>query len=434
MKSSLKKIIKRVITLSKSRVAGSFFDQGIVSLGNFLTNMLLGRYLSQDDYGSFVLINNSIFLFLNSIHNSLVVYPLSVKGSVVDRAELSKLTTNYSIFTTILAAVCSVILLSAMISLQKLYIFPVATCALVLWQIQETLRRALIAHLRYEEVIWGDGLSYLGQAGAVWFLAQMGWLSFETTFLAIALTSAIAALVQALQIQLKTQTLQSLSNTITTSWSLGKWFLFGSITATITQHSTPWILAIFHDKKTTATVQALTNIVGVSNPIISSTTSLMIPTVAKANQEGGMKAVKSAVIKYSLPGFILLIPFFTILVLYPKTILAFIYGSTSPYVTANNTNILLQLLVLSQLILYVTQIPSSILAGLEKSKSAFLGQIGSILSSLLIGIPSIVKLGDFGVIISSISANIMRMSINSYQIFNWQKIMNKNAQMFDNEK
>src|SRR4030095_3337931 len=58
-------------------------DQGIVSLGNFLTTIILARALTPDAYGLWSVIFGLI-LFLNVFPSSLVNYPLSVRLAARD--------------------------------------------------------------------------------------------------------------------------------------------------------------------------------------------------------------------------------------------------------------------------------------------------------------------------------------------------------------
>ena len=50
-------------------------DQATLSLGNFLTNILLIRHLAKDQFGIYAVLF-SLLLFLNNLHTSLVTYPL----------------------------------------------------------------------------------------------------------------------------------------------------------------------------------------------------------------------------------------------------------------------------------------------------------------------------------------------------------------------
>ena len=54
-------------------------DQGIVSLGNFLTTIILARTVSPHEYGVWTGNFRFDFLFLNVLPASLVTYPLMVR-------------------------------------------------------------------------------------------------------------------------------------------------------------------------------------------------------------------------------------------------------------------------------------------------------------------------------------------------------------------
>ena len=68
------------------RASWTLVDQGVVSVGNFLLNVLLARTLSEADYGKFVLFLGAIFI-LRAIDYSFISYPLSVRLCVANDEE-----------------------------------------------------------------------------------------------------------------------------------------------------------------------------------------------------------------------------------------------------------------------------------------------------------------------------------------------------------
>src|SRR5579864_7820127 len=76
-----------------ARIQGvwSLADQGSVSLGAFLSSLLLARTLVPSEYGVYVLIIN-LALFMNNVASAVVTYPLSIRGAVIDAAGLRELT------------------------------------------------------------------------------------------------------------------------------------------------------------------------------------------------------------------------------------------------------------------------------------------------------------------------------------------------------
>src|SRR5205814_9623719 len=61
------------------RGATALADQGLFATSGFLVNILLARWLPPEQYGAYAL-GFSIYLFLASFQNALVLEPMSVFG------------------------------------------------------------------------------------------------------------------------------------------------------------------------------------------------------------------------------------------------------------------------------------------------------------------------------------------------------------------
>src|SRR5262245_29679231 len=120
-------------------------DQGVVSLGNCATNVLLARSLAVSEWGVFAILLEAM-LFLNTLQASLVIYPLSVRGAVLKRDALARLAGTCLLLTVLLAAPLAVTLATAGAIVGSAWTGLLAGTALGLWQCQETLRRAMMAH------------------------------------------------------------------------------------------------------------------------------------------------------------------------------------------------------------------------------------------------------------------------------------------------
>ena len=87
---------------STRRSVWALADQGIVSLGNCATNVMLARSLAVAEFGIFALLLEAM-LFLNSLQAALVIYPLSVRGAILDREGLRRLAGSCLMLTLALA-------------------------------------------------------------------------------------------------------------------------------------------------------------------------------------------------------------------------------------------------------------------------------------------------------------------------------------------
>ena len=70
---------------------------------------------------------------------------------------------------------------------------------LFLWQLQDVLRRALLAQFSHQTAAIADGITYIGAAAGIAILANSHSLSMSNALLAMASTCALAIAVQAFQ-------------------------------------------------------------------------------------------------------------------------------------------------------------------------------------------------------------------------------------------
>jgi len=199
-----KRKIVSTLAYDSKRSFWAMADQGVLSLGNFGVSILLAACFERkhdlSDFGAYWILME-LMMFLNGIQNALVAYPLTVRGAIADRLQLGRLTSMSMLLTGVMWPLqAAAIVTTAAIAKIPMSVGIWAAIALFLWQMQETLRRGLMAHLKFRESLLGDSISYIGQLVAVALLGWYGMLTLTTAFQAIALTSGLAALVQGEQI------------------------------------------------------------------------------------------------------------------------------------------------------------------------------------------------------------------------------------------
>ena len=126
------------------RASWTLVDQGAVSFGNFLLNVLLARMLSEEDYGEFALFLGAIFI-LRTIDYSLISYPLSIRLCATGNDERGRLLGNTILLTVALSLVLVVCMALGTIVLDVENIELPACLCFLCWQAQETSRRFLLA-------------------------------------------------------------------------------------------------------------------------------------------------------------------------------------------------------------------------------------------------------------------------------------------------
>jgi O-antigen/teichoic acid export membrane protein len=375
-----------------SAVLGSAWalaDQATLSLGNFLTNLVLLRFLAPAAFGTYALLFGTL-MFAGSLHAALVVYPLSIgtvpRGGRTRPGSISRGVTagGALALTGVLWLPLSACLVAAAALLGRIDLAPWAIAALLLWLVQETLRRALLADLRHRAALIGDAVSYLGQAAVVWGLALRDALSIESALMAIAATSAAGALVQAFQVGLRRLPRHLLAPTGLAFWRDGRWLLLVQCLGLLTVYATPWTLMFFHGGREVAQFQAVAVLLGVANPVTAGMIGLIVPAVAAASRDGDVTAARAAALRYGAVGAALLLPYYLALSLFPTTLLSLFSGAESAYVGLATP---VRLFVAAYALFYVAQISAALLNGLGQSRRAFVAHAAGAAATLLVALP-----------------------------------------------
>jgi len=400
----------RLARVVRNRAVMTFVDQGVVSAGNFLTGALLARHLSETEYGSYGVILETL-LFLNGLQSALVVYPLTVRGASGKSGKAAGYATSALLFTLALLpllgssmAVGAVIGAGAKGPSASIAIGISAVAAMLLWQIQETFRRTLLADFRSGACIPGDAISYIGQLAAIWWLWKIGHLTLATTLISIGGTSAAAAIVQAMQIGLEPVTWSKLKACAADFWSLGRWTALTNSFGLVTGVGYFWTLRVFQGLIATAMFTIVALPLKLANPVILALGSLLVPAVSRSFHSGGLPAARRTALRYAGLGSIVLLPYFLLLVLIPTLPLALIFGRHSPYLSYAP---LLRLYTINMIVYYGEFCLSSWLAGLGESRANFFAQCFNVLATLIITLPAGAVWGARGIILGGIAAGVV---------------------------
>lgn len=152
-----------------THVNWALFDQALVSGANFLTGVLLVRYLGVDQYGLFVLLW-MIVQFSMSLQNAMVVSPmLSIAPKVESDQQAEYLSTTLSMqigFCIILSLFALLAQLFPVVWMPQWWsqelVLPLTVCAIT-FQLQDYLRRNMFARLRAAHAFGIDLVAYGGQ-------------------------------------------------------------------------------------------------------------------------------------------------------------------------------------------------------------------------------------------------------------------------------
>jgi O-antigen/teichoic acid export membrane protein len=361
----------------------SLADQGAVSLGNFATTLLLGRKLAPADFGVYVVVFG-VMVFLNNVQGSLINYPLSVHGAADDWDNLRRLTGLSLLLTAVLLAPMSIGIAGAAWAMNFLALAPWIIAALIFWQFQETLRRALMSQMRHRDAIWGDGISYLGQAVLIGILIHLGKLTLPNALAAIALMSLLGAAVQWLQVRPRSASPSEAKDRAVACWKLGRWTALSNLANVINIQVVLWTLAAVHGRAEAARLAALGLILGVTHPALFSVGNLIIPVASRAMHNGGADSAKRVALNYGLLGGLLVVPFYLLVAFEPHFALRCFYGTASPYL---NLQLPLRLFAAAYVMSYIAAVQTALLNGMARSRSALAIQLTMVGGTLAVTLP-----------------------------------------------
>ncbi len=276
-----------------------------------------------------------------------------------------------------------------------------AVAAMSLWQLQDTLRRTLLADLRPAACIPGDAISYLGQLVILWILWKLGRLTLPAALLTIGTTSAAAGVIQAVQVGLRAVSRQQLRRYAIDFWFLGRWTALSQSAGLLTGVGFFWTLRYFHGLGATAAFAAMVLPLKLANPILLGTSNLLIPAVSRSKSSGGHRAAFLSALKYWVTGGVLVLPYFALLVLIPSLILKLLVGRHSPYLA---DGALLRLYTLAMSVYFVEFCLAGWLAGLGESRSNFQVQVINAAATVLIALPATALDGLRGLVYGSMAA------------------------------
>ena len=347
-------------------------DQGVVSLGNFLTTIILARALTPTAYGIWSVVFGLILL-LNVFPASLITYPLSLRLAASDDSGAGQILMAALTLTALLATPQILVLFFASTLIANQGLGVSAGFCLLIWQLQETTRRALMARLAFRTALGTDMISYLGQAALVWLLAHYGHLSVEAAFGVIGLTCGLAAVAQLWFFRGTWRGKLNLRGHAHTFWSTGRWVLGSNLLANFNIQAAPWALFVLRGPVDAAAFQAISNLIGVSHPIMLSLGNFLVPAAARARARQGLTAARRVSLSLATQAGLLLLPLILLLLILPRPLLGLFYGAASTYVVLDWP---LRLLALTYVLTYWAMAIRFFLIAVEsKNRAQFLFEL-----------------------------------------------------------
>lgn len=211
-------------------------DQIVVSGANFLTNILLARYLTSTEYGTYA-VASGILLFVNSIQLALINGPMLVLGASLDKTQFRRYFSSLAVIQLVFSF--SVLLLLVLASSIGELVVPGALIVSILLpvgiitvavQIQEYFRQTFFTRLVPIKAFSIDLIRCGSQVTAIVILYLTGILSAKMAFWAMGLASMVSAAEGFRRFPILVGAISEWRKSLSGNWNLGKWMLIYTLT------------------------------------------------------------------------------------------------------------------------------------------------------------------------------------------------------------
>src|SRR6185437_2540347 len=167
-------------------------DQAVVSATNFLTNVMLARFMGLREFGIFALAWMSV-LFANSIQNALIIAPLMSIGPKQEEYDRPRYFGAVFFQEFLLVVLCFILVFAALLTSSRFFshvdlhhlALPLAISA-VAYQGQDFIRRYFFSIRRNRPALIDDLISYVPQLPIIFLLHYRGHLTSATALWAMA--------------------------------------------------------------------------------------------------------------------------------------------------------------------------------------------------------------------------------------------------------
>ncbi|MGB7494555.1 MAG: hypothetical protein WBR26_07570 [Candidatus Acidiferrum sp.] len=401
-----------------NRVPGFFAlcDQGVVSLTNFATGVIIGRVCGSAELGVYALAW-TLMTLATEFSATLTTTPYTVFSPQLSRSQRGLYLGSTLVHQLLISAMFALAMAAGAIlgsrrgwlSHSLSSVITTTACVIVFIGLREFVRRVSFAELKVGLALLVDGIACLAQAGGVLLLLSFGDLTASRVYTLLGISSALVAcgwlaLHQGsfyFDARLCTQDIKR-------NWHFAKWVLGSSLLWTSAMYLYPWLLAAFHGTSVTGAWAACCTIVALGNPVMVGLGNYVGPQIHNIHAASGIAAMKRSVYRFSLLFAALLLPVVIVLASWGGNIVTRIYGKAY----GGNSGVVI-LLALNLLISSLTYPYSRGLFSLERAKIDMFVNILAIMLLFTVGIAAVKSYAALGaaatLLVSSSATAVIRI-------------------------
>lgn len=269
-------------------------DQAIVSGTNFLTNVMLARFMGLREFGVFVLAWMSV-IFVNSLQTALIISPMMSVGPKQDESDRPRYFGAVVFQEMVLVLFCFVLVLVALTVSSDLFphrnlrslALPLAVSAFA-YQMQDFVRRYFFSTHQGRHALVDDALSYLPQLPILLLIHRAGHLNSAMALWVMAGTSIVGMVVGWFWVEAIEFDWHWIKSVSVRHWKVSRW-LTGSALMTWTS-SNLFLLAApaYYGASAAGALKAAQNLMGVTHVWFQGLENVVPVESARRLRQGGI--------------------------------------------------------------------------------------------------------------------------------------------------
>lgn len=327
------KVVSMSLSLLKSKSTFALLDQGIVSITNFSSGVIIGRLAGPDELGLYSL-GFTLVLLLTTLQDTLTTAPYMVYSPRLSPEERryyfgSTLAHQLAISfaSTILLAFATLLLFIFQPNYRIGTVLLSLSTVLFFITTREYLRRIYFANLDMQLPLFFDAFSSVIQLTTLLLLAKTDRLSAVTAYWAIGFAASIILVFWARSVRTRCQiAIFRVREDFRHNWSFGRWLLISAALFALTMNVYPWLLTMFHGTASAGVWAACMGLTALGNPILLGMQNVIGPRIFHAYANGDLQSLKKAVNSSATIFGITLAPLVVLLVAIGGILVAWIYG------------------------------------------------------------------------------------------------------------
>lgn len=274
-------------------------DQAVVSGTNFLTNVMLARFMGLREFGVFALAWMSV-MFVNSLQYALIMAPMMSVGPKQEEKNRPSYFGAVVFQELVLVSFCFVLVFAALkvssnyfphADLQRLAL-PLAVSAFA-YQMQDFIRRYFFATRQSRYALVNDALSYLTQLPILFLLHRAGDLNSATALWVMAGTSIfgmVAGWFWVEPIEFKWEWIRAISRR---HWRISRWLGASALLQWTSGNLFVIAAPVYYGAAAAGVLRASQNLMGVTHIWFQGLQNVVPVETARRLREGGVHSMLS---------------------------------------------------------------------------------------------------------------------------------------------